>query len=123
MAPAHGPISPGASWISCAKPLSSGRAPRLKSQEPSTQLPPSDTLWSEPSLSLMRSLLSPALFLALIITGCKSQSGHSPAIGEAFAGPLTLELRQEINPRSTVIATVKHGERLEIVQQRRRFIR
>ncbi len=44
-------------------------------------------------------------------------------IGEAFAGPSTLVLRQEINPRSAVVATAQHGERLEIIQQRRRFLK
>jgi hypothetical protein len=61
------------------------------------------------------------LSLALLTIGCKSPVEHSLAIGEAYAGPSTLALRQEINPRSTVIVTVPHGERLEIIQQRRRF--
>jgi hypothetical protein len=34
-----------------------------------------------------------------------------------------LVLRQEISPRSAVVATAQHGERLQIIQQRRRFIR
>ena len=36
---------------------------------------------------------------------------------------MTLVLRQDISPRSAVIGTVHHGERLDILQQRRRFIK
>jgi hypothetical protein len=61
--------------------------------------------------------------LSLLITGCGSSGEHVPVIGEAFAGPSTLALRQEINPRSPVVATAQHGDRLEIIQQRRRFLK
>ncbi|MGE5568862.1 MAG: hypothetical protein ACM3S5_07485 [Rhodospirillales bacterium] len=40
----------------------------------------------------------------------------------AFAGPATLKLRQEIDPRSPVSATVKHGDRLGIIRRRRVFV-
>lgn len=40
----------------------------------------------------------------------------------AFAGPATLKLRQEIDPRSPVTATVKHGDRLGIIRRRRVFV-
>ncbi len=46
-----------------------------------------------------------------------------PAIGQAYAGPDTLGLRKEINPRSAVVATAKHGDSLEIIQRRRRFLK
>ena len=59
--------------------------------------------------------------LGAILIGCRSGPNRAPAIGEVFAGPATLALRQEINPRSAVITTVQHGERLAIIQQRRRF--
>jgi hypothetical protein len=66
------------------------------------------------------------VFLSLVCLGflfaaCKSQSGHSPVIGIAYAGPATLVLRQDINPGSPPAATVHHGDRLEMIQQRRRF--
>jgi hypothetical protein len=63
------------------------------------------------------------LLLGLLAAGCNSGGGRSPAIGEAYAGPMTLVLRQDINPRSAVAGTVHHGQRLEILQQRRRFIK
>jgi len=69
----------------------------------------------------MRVFLPGILSLALLTIGCKSPGDHSPAIGEAFAGPSTLALRQEINPHSATVVTAHHGDRLEIIQQRRRF--
>ncbi|HKW99476.1 MAG TPA: hypothetical protein VJN43_17170 [Bryobacteraceae bacterium] len=68
-------------------------------------------------------LLAGFIFLALLTTGCSSQGDHAPVIGEAYAGPATLVLREEINPHSAVAGTAHHGERLEIIQQRRRFVR
>ena len=61
--------------------------------------------------------------LLLGIPGCRSGATRAPAIGEAYAGPATLGLRRDIPLQSPVVATVKHGERLEIVQRRRRFLK
>lgn len=60
--------------------------------------------------------------LLLIAVGCRSGAERAPAIGEAFVGPAVLSLREEISLRSKAVATVKHGERLEILQRRRRFL-
>lgn len=69
----------------------------------------------------------PELVLILTVVsltmGCGSRQPQSPVLGEAYAGPSHLELRKEILPASPTVATVKHGERLEIVQVRRRFYR
>ncbi len=71
----------------------------------------------------MRGFLFFLVSLALPTIGCNAPVEHSPAIGYAYAGPSALVLRQEINPHSAVIVTVRHGERLDIIQQRRRFVR
>jgi hypothetical protein len=42
-------------------------------------------------------------------------------IGEAFAGPADLPLHEDINPRSAITIHAKHGEKLEIIERRRRF--
>jgi hypothetical protein len=64
------------------------------------------------------------LILPLLATvGCKSEPDRTPAIAEAFAGPGTLNIRQDIAPQSPVVATATHGERLEILQRRRRFVK
>ena len=71
----------------------------------------------------MRRFRFATIFLALVTIGCKSQSDRAPVIGVAYAGPATLTLRQEINPRSAAAGTAHHGERLELIQQRRRFFK
>jgi hypothetical protein len=63
------------------------------------------------------------LLSAVLLAGCQSEPARAPAIGEAYAGPATLALRQDINPRSPEVVTVRHGDRLEIVQRRRRFLK
>lgn len=61
--------------------------------------------------------------LVLGLPSCQSGPDRSPAIGEAFVGPAVLKIRGDIPLQSPVVASVKHGERLEILQQRRRFFR
>lgn len=68
-------------------------------------------------------LAAGCVFLVLAMAGCQSSPDREPGIGDAFAGPATLTLRQEIAPRSAVVATVHHGDRLQIIQQRRRFLK
>lgn len=71
----------------------------------------------------MRYLLLSLLLLSLVIAGCDAGANRAPSIGVAYAGPTTLPLRQEINLRSATVATARHGERLDIIQQRRRFVK
>jgi hypothetical protein len=63
------------------------------------------------------------LLSALLLASCQTEPARAPAIGEAYAGPATLALRKDINPRSPEVVTVKHGDRLEIIQRRRRFLK
>src|SRR5437762_12858091 len=53
----------------------------------------------------------------------KSEPPRAAVVGEAFVGPATLKLRSDIPLQSATVATVKHGDRLEILQTRRRFLR
>ena len=62
------------------------------------------------------------LILALLVAGC-SRSEREPAIGEGFVVPETLNLRKELGPRQPSVATVRHGDRLEILARRRRFVK
>jgi hypothetical protein len=69
-------------------------------------------------------VLGAGLTLLIVATvACRSGEPHAPAIGEAYAGPATLGLRRDIPLQSPVVATVRHGDRLEIVQRRRRFLK
>jgi len=64
-----------------------------------------------------------AVALVLCLAGCRSGPPRAPAIGEAFVGPAELKIRSDIPLQSPPVATVKHGDRLEILQTRRRFLR
>ena len=57
------------------------------------------------------------------MASCRRTAPQTPSIGEAFVGPAVLKIRSDIPLQSPVIATVKHGDRLEILQRRRRFLR
>ena len=64
-----------------------------------------------------------AIILAVLLAGCQSDAPVTPVIGEGFVGPASLRFRQDITPTSAVVVTVPHGERLEILQRRRRFVK
>jgi SH3-like domain-containing protein len=66
-------------------------------------------------------ILHTAIIALLALAGCSSSPARQQAIGEAWVGPMSLNLREELAPRAAVSATVKHGERLEILERRRRF--
>jgi hypothetical protein len=55
--------------------------------------------------------------------GCRTGPQHAPSIGEAYVGPATLNLRADIPLESKTVGTVKHGDRLELLQHRRKFFR
>lgn len=61
--------------------------------------------------------------LAFFATACSRGAKRAQPIGEAFAGPSSLSIRRDIPIDSPVATTVKHGDRLEILQRRRAFFR
>lgn len=64
-----------------------------------------------------------SLLLAGGLISCQDSGDQTPAIGEAFVGPAVLKIRGDIPLQAKVVTTVKHGDRLELLQQRRRFFR
>jgi hypothetical protein len=72
-----------------------------------------------------RSINTVSLVAALLVwTGCRTgPAARAPAIGQAFVGPATLKIHADISLQSAAVATVKHGERLEILARRRSLIR
>ncbi len=64
--------------------------------------------------------LSIALALVIGLAGCGIEHSATPA-NLVFAGPLELRLHEEFDPKSKVVAVVHHGDRLEVVSQRRRL--
>jgi Bacterial SH3 domain len=71
-------------------------------------------------MSRLRILL--IITVPVLMASCSSRASGPPAIAEAFAGPSSLPIRQDLTLQSPVVATVKHGDRLEILQNRRRFV-
>jgi hypothetical protein len=67
--------------------------------------------------------VSAAAVLFLLTFGCAKGPPKATAIGEAFAGPALLKIRSDFPLQSSTVATVKHGDRLEILQVRRKFLR
>ena len=61
--------------------------------------------------------------LVLCLAGCRGGPPRASAIGEAYVGPAELKIRGDIPLQSAPVATVKRGDRLEILQTRRRFLR
>jgi hypothetical protein len=59
----------------------------------------------------------------LAMAGCSTGPPRAPAIGEAYVGPATLKIRADLVPTSATVATVKHGDRLQILQTHRRIIK
>lgn len=59
----------------------------------------------------------------MFLAGCQTSQQHAASIGEAFVGPAVLSLRSDIPLESKTVATVKHGDRLELLQHRRKFLR
>lgn len=63
------------------------------------------------------------LFLGwLALSGC-GRNRREPAIGEGFVAAARLNLYRDLGPDEPVVATASHGERLEILARRRKFVR
>jgi hypothetical protein len=66
--------------------------------------------------------------LVLTLSSCKQQpqqarAPQEPSLGITYAGPMTLILRKDLSSRSATMTTVHHGEPLQILETRRRFVR
>lgn len=58
---------------------------------------------------------------ALFTSSCADQPDREPTLAEAFVAPATLQIRAELVSGAPLAATLKHGDRVEIVGRRRRF--
>ena len=63
-----------------------------------------------------------AACLLLASCGTNTQS-RLPSLGTAFVGPMTVHIRQEISPQSAAVATLAHGDKVDVLEQRRIFAR
>ena len=64
-----------------------------------------------------------AAAMVLLLASCGGGPTRAPSIGQAYVGPITLKIRADIPLESATVATVKHGDKLEILQRRRKFLR
>jgi Bacterial SH3 domain len=64
-----------------------------------------------------------AASLLVMLSACNSKPREAPSIGTAYAGPANLKLHKDIDSKSATVTTVHHGDKLEIVGQRRRWYR
>ncbi len=73
----------------------------------------------------MSAHLRPAVLSAIsvLLIACGSEPKGPPPIGRAYVGPAQLNLRKELAPKSPTVATLKHGDRLDILGTRRRFVK
>jgi hypothetical protein len=71
----------------------------------------------------MKRILSASLCAFAFLTSCGDSTPQEPVIGEAFVGPGRLPVREQLSARAALVATLIHGERLEIVGRRRRFVK
>jgi hypothetical protein len=62
-------------------------------------------------------------FLFLLLTACTSSPPQQPSSGVAYVGPITVNLRKDLASKSPTVAAVKHGDKLDVIELRRRFIR
>jgi hypothetical protein len=67
--------------------------------------------------------VSAAAALVLLAAACNRGPKRTPAIGEAYVGPAVLKIRSDLPMQSAPVASVQHGDRLEILQKRRTFFR
>jgi hypothetical protein len=57
----------------------------------------------------------------VLLAACHSGPKRLPAIGQAFVGPAVLKIRSGFPVQSASVASVTHGERLDILRRRRTF--
>ena len=55
----------------------------------------------------------------LVLGACSNRPPRAASLGEAYVGPAELKIRSDIPLESAPVATVRHGDRVEILQQRR----
>lgn len=59
----------------------------------------------------------------LVLAACNSHPSQQPSTGVAYVGPQTLNLRKDLSSKSAPVGTVRHAEKLEVLETRRRFVK
>jgi SH3-like domain-containing protein len=61
--------------------------------------------------------------MVCLLAACGSEPERARVIGEAFVGPAALPMRTDLSARSETVAALKHGEKVDILAVRRRFVK
>jgi hypothetical protein len=72
-------------------------------------------------VTLTRAVL--CISFATLLVSCSDKPRPVASLGEAYVGPSTLNLRTELALKSAISATVKHGDKLAIVEYRHRLVK
>jgi Bacterial SH3 domain len=64
-----------------------------------------------------------AVFGVVSVVSCGSRPPKPPSEDVAYVGPLTLNLRKDLGSKSPAVGEAKHGDRVDILETRRRFVR
>ncbi len=63
------------------------------------------------------------LLLTIFLSACGPHEPQQPSSGVAYVGPLTLNLRKDLASKSPTVTAVKHGDKLDVLELRRRFVK
>jgi hypothetical protein len=73
-----------------------------------------------PHLPRAATAIAPSIAL-LVLAGCATRS--SDVLGQAYVAPATLNLRHELAQKNSTVAVLNHGDRVSIIDVRRRFVK
>ena len=62
-------------------------------------------------------------FVALFAACTTPPPPPAAVAGVGYAGPPSLSLRKDLGPRASIVATARHGDRLDVLETRRRFVK
>ena len=62
-------------------------------------------------------------FVALFAACTTPPPPPAAVAGVGYAGPPLLNLRKDLGPRASIVATARHGDRLDVLETRRRFVK
>lgn len=100
---------------------------RLAFRSPVVTLPRIAAPHEFPRDAHLRNHPSAALWALLagivLVAACGQRQAVEEPVGETYVGPVTLNLRKDLAGRSPAVAAAKHGDRLDVLEVRRRFVR
>jgi hypothetical protein len=78
-------------------------------------------------LNNVRELVAHFLYLGLLfaatlsLAGCRTE--RATPLGEAYVAPASLNLRSALTTKSTTVAVLKHGDHLNVIDVKRRYVK